>query len=269
MKKILCVILITVLFLLSACTKAPDAEQTADTTQPESTAEVTAAAEESTEAVKENTQAVAIETKTQASATEENMADYISGSEAPPPASRFTLEQLKEYKNAYSTMNDEDFLQFVIKADNLADTDIRSREEGKAMVEAIENTTVVLLDADKTNFRKMNYSELSYTISQPVKMSETRNLVCTYYTDLSEDNYKKVYENSETITYVTDITVNGVTASVYRRSNSVTGVDEFLAELFVDGTRISYRVTEEQTIEEFEADLARLEFVKIGDLLEE
>ena len=188
-------------------------------------------------------------------------------SEEPPYASYFTFKQLKDLKNACETMNDEELNKFITDSRNLWGSSIHNRETALTTLEAIENTTIVLLDGDKSNFYEIHYHDERFYITQPVIMSETKNLVCTYYTNLSEENVKTHHENTEYITYLTDVSANGVTANVYLFPNG--DVDEFYAEMFVDGTRISYRVTEEQTIEEFEADFARLEFVKIGDLLNE
>lgn len=188
-------------------------------------------------------------------------------SKEPPPVCYFTFDQLKVFKNACETMNEDEFSQFIKNSRNLLDGSINNLETAQIALKAIEDTTVILLDGEKSNFYEIAYHEKSLYISQPVIMSETKNLVCTYYTNLSEENVKTHHENTEYITYLTDVSVNGVTANVYIYPNG--DVDEFYAEMFVDGTRISYRVTEEQTIEEFEADFARLEFVKIGDLLNE
>ena len=184
-----------------------------------------------------------------------------------PPFCYFTLEQLKTYKNACETMSEKEFERFVKNSRNFADSNIDNLETAQTVMKAIEDTTVILLDGEKSNFYEIAYHEKSLYISQPVIMSETKNLVCTYYTNLSEENVKTHHENTEYITYLTDVTANGVTANVYIYPNG--DVDELYAEMFVDGTRITYRVTEEQTIEEFEADFARLQFVKIGDLLKE
>lgn len=164
-------------------------------------------------------------------------------------------------------MNDEELFEYMHSKENLWGSQIFSTEEALTYIEAIENTTVILLDGKPENLKKITFHELPLYITQPITMSDTRNLVCTYYTNLSDDNIKTKHENNEYIWYVTAVTANGVTADVYMYPNG--DVDEFYAEMFVDGTRIRYRVTEEQTIEEFEADFARLEFVKFGDLINE
>ena len=197
--------------------------------------------------------------------TKNQISDTIS--KEPPPVCYFTLEQLKMYKNACESMTEDEFIRFAKNSRNLLDGSINNLKAAQIALNAIEDTTVILLDGEKSNFYEIAYHEKSLYISQPVIMSETKNLVCTYYTNLSEENVKTHHENTEYITYLTDVTANGVTANVYLYPNG--DVDELYAEMFIDGTRITYRVTEEQTIEEFEADFARLEFVKIGDLLNE
>lgn len=197
--------------------------------------------------------------------TKNQTSDTIS--KEPPYASYFTFEQLKEFKNACETMNDEELKQYINNSRNLWGSSIHNRETALTTLKAIESTTIALLDGNKSNFHEIHYHDNRFYITQPIIMSETKNLVCTYYTNLNEENVKTHHENTEYITYLTDVTANGVTANVYIYPNS--DVDEFYAEMFVDGTRISYRVTEEQTIEEFEADFARLKFIKIGDLLNE
>ncbi|MBQ2842376.1 MAG: hypothetical protein IJE72_05020 [Clostridia bacterium] len=215
----------------------------------------------------ENSYNILNTTKTETSVSTTEKQNKDAANEEPPYASYFTFKQLKEFKNACETMNDEELNQYITDSRNLWGSSIHNRETALSTLDAIENTTIVLLDGDKSNFYEIHYHDERFYITQPVIMSETKNLVCTYYTNLSEENIKTHHENTEYITYFTDVTANGVTANVYISPNG--DVDEFYAEMFVDGTRITYRVTEEQTIEEFEADFARLEFVKIGDLLNE
>lgn len=271
MKKII-TIMVILLVLFSSCAKDINSESNTTTTEKENISDVIvfnngetvkfSETQAKTQDQEDKTEHTANETENDVVITTKKRDDNVS--EEPPPMSFFTLEQLKKFKNACETMNDDEFIQFLDDSENLNSSFINNREEALSVLNAIESTTIVLLDGEKSNFNEIDYYEKGSTITQPVFMSESRNLVCCYYTNLSENNVKTQHEK---LKYIAEVTANGITAEVYLLPNG--DVDEFYAEMFVDGTRITYRVTEEQTIEEFEEDFARLEFVKIGDLLEE
>lgn len=196
----------------------------------------------------------------------ENSDDYIE--HEPPYMFYFTLENFVEFKNAYETMTEEEFGEFIYETKKYyGNANIHSREDAKRIIEMAESTTVILLDGKTENFQEMDfYVENNYMFQPVIIVDGQRHIGCSYYPPLNEKSETFLYDNVEGAEFIKEVTNGEVTAKVYFYN------DEFRAEMRVNGTLIRYRVwtsTGVDSIEEFEADFARFEFAKIGDLLNE
>ncbi len=183
----------------------------------------------------------------------------------PPHMSIHTLESIAELENAHKTMSATEFAQFLWDTENYWGSSITSQEDALKVLDEIKRTTIILLDGNKDNFEEALLYEESHFLTNTIIMNDTGNIICTYYTPYRENVKTKTLGESQKATFIKEISANGVTADVYNFDRG--DKYEIYAEILVDESRIVLRVTEEQTIEEFESVFARLEFVKIGDLI--
>lgn len=177
-----------------------------------------------------------------------------------------TLEDIIAVETAYNNMGEEEFENFISdypKHYNM--NGIENRSDAKIILDELKETTIILLDGDKNNISEMYFYVGRNEIQQSIIVEGDRRMVCYYYTPQNINGSSSKYSNSSQANLVKEITVNGITAKVSKFANS----ELFFADISLNDTVICYRVTETQTIEEFEADFARLEFVKISDLLSE
>ncbi len=175
-----------------------------------------------------------------------------------------TLEDIIAVETAYNNMKEEEFENFISNYPKHYNMNgIENRSDAKIILDELKETTIILLDGDKNNISEMYFYLGRNEIQQSIIVEGDRRIVCYYYTPQNINGSSSKYSNSNQANLVKEITVNGITAKVSKFPNS----ELFFADISLNNTVICYRVTEAQTIEEFEADFTRLKFVKIGDLL--
>lgn len=175
---------------------------------------------------------------------------------------QFDIETLKALKKAAEIMSDTEFESYLEeKRLELAWFEmVNTTEKFNSLLDDIENIYVAVLDENTHNVF-LTYYINEKRVFQSVSFSETRRFGFDFYVNI-EPFY---YANMEGAEYTKTINTDFVKADIYTFENK-TG---FCADAVLGEQKFDIRVSETQTIEEFEADFARLEFVKIGDLLNE
>lgn len=177
---------------------------------------------------------------------------------------QFDIKTLKALKKAAETMTDAEFEnyleenRFELAWFELVDT----VEDFNALLDDIEDIYVAVLDSNSYDNISLTYYATENRIFQTVSFSETRRFAFDFYVSVEPIHY---FENIEGMEYIKTVEINSVKADVFKSENR----KGFCADAVFDGQKFDIRVSEAQTTEEFEADLARISFVKIGDLLAE
>lgn len=175
---------------------------------------------------------------------------------------QFDIGTLKSLKKAAETMTDAEFERYLEESRlELAWLEmVNTTEKFNSLLDDIENIYVAVLDENSHNVF-LTYYVNEKRVFQSVSFSETRRFGFDFYVNI-EPFY---YANMEGAKYIKTVNTDFVKADIYIFENK-TG---FCADAVLGEQKFDVRVSEVQTIEEFEADFARLEFVKIGDLLNE
>lgn len=177
---------------------------------------------------------------------------------------QFDIKTLKELKKAAATMTDAEFENYLEENRFIFAwlEMVNTVEKFNSLIYDIENIYVAVLDTDSYDDVSLTYYTREKRIFQAVSFSETKRFAFDYYVGIDPIYYFKDLEGAE---YVKTIEINSVNANVYELESR----KGFCADAVLGEQEFDIRVSEKQTIEEFEADFARLEFVKIGDLLNE
>lgn len=178
----------------------------------------------------------------------------------------FTPQTLAEFKHAYETMTEQEFLTFVDETkDVYGIAGINSKEDAKRILDIASSITVVLIDGKPENLREIHmYVDCGMMDTAFLVVEGERHIGFTYESPIGNQDSFPSYDDVENAEFIKEITKGDVTARVFYCRN------EYCSEMWVNGTNISTSVwtsTGEQTLEEFEADFARFEFAKMSDLM--
>lgn len=175
---------------------------------------------------------------------------------------QFDIETLRALKKAAETMTDAEFESYLEESRlELAWFEmVNTTGKFNSLLDDIENIYVAILDENSDDV-SLTYYVNEKRVFQSVSFSETRRFGFDFYVNIEPFYYANI-EGSE---YIKTVNTDFVKADIYTFENK-TG---FCADAVLGEQKFDIRVSEAQTIEEFEADFARLTFVKIGDLLNE
>lgn len=175
-----------------------------------------------------------------------------------------TLDDIAEVEKAYNNMDEEEFIEYISNhPKHYGMNGIESRSDAKKVLDEVKETTVVLLDGEKSNVSEMYFYVERNEIQQLIVVEDEKRLACYYYTPQNTNSGASKYGNVAGAVLVTEVKSNEATAEVYQFPSS----ELFFVDISLNDTVICYRVTQEQTIEEFEEDFERLQFAKIEELL--
>lgn len=180
-----------------------------------------------------------------------------------------TIDKLRQIKSALSTMNNDEYKiymnenhygPFMNGMDDLEDAEI--------FMEEFETTTIPVLDGIEENISKLAlYCEDNCIHHLIIYDSEEkqRTSVWTYTAKSTRPRVMNFGDEVEVVTVKT-IETDRYTANLYKTINADY---KFFGEITVDDSYIILRSFDIETMEEFEECFSRLEFRKIGDLMNE
>lgn len=268
MKKINVFLCMTILLFTVACGKQTIKEISAETktdlqtvlnaNQIETTGNFTENFKESTTKVKE----AAKETNSVTQAVSKK-----DTAEVPPYFFTIDLNELREIKQAVEMMNETEFAEYMNK--NFA-SEVRNGmdtlNKTKSILNELEETYIVVLDGKKENVSTLTFRSENNEIYQLVSFDEEHRISSYSYTP--ENTHQKSLKINEDSSVVKSQKIEHETYSaiLYELDNSDY---TFLAGINTEDTFIVLRTNKIQSFEDFKTYFARLEFVKIGDLLNE
>ena len=188
-----------------------------------------------------------------------------SKSEESPPSDTVSLNiiTLRHVKKAAETMNDEEFFSYLqYNYFDAINCDFDTPEKFLSFLEQIENIYIAKLPYDDESIKSLNYKIGQSEVFQSILMHDSLRFAFNFYVSVEPNFYYSTLDGSE---YIKSIENNSIKADVYKTKS----IEGYCADAVIYNQCANFRASEAQTLEEFETDFARLEFVKIGDLLNE
>ena len=186
-----------------------------------------------------------------------------------PNAILVTLEDLNFIKIASNTMSQDEFTTYMIS--NYSGEYINgmhSIENTKIILKEFEESTIPVLDGNTDKISDLHLYRDYNCIHQLIiyDREETQRSSDWIYTVNSEKSEVLEFEEEVEIVSYKTIETDCYTANLYETKNADY---EFYGEITIDGSYIVLRSDGMDGIEEFEECFSRLEFRKIGDLMNE
>ena len=180
-----------------------------------------------------------------------------------------TIDKLRLIKNALSTMNNDEY-KIYMNENHYGPfmNGMNNLENSKIFMEEFETTTIPVLDGIEENIAKLAlYREDNCIHHLIIYDSEEiqRTSVWTYTAKSTRPRVMNFGDEVEVVTVKT-IETDRYTANLYETINADY---KFFGEITVDNSYIILRSFDIETMEEFEECFSRLEFRKIGDMLNE
>ena len=179
------------------------------------------------------------------------------------------LDELKDIRNILSFMQEDDFREYMYENHYGAFVNgMYTIENAKLLMKEFEETTIPVLDGDVENVSKLLlYRDSNCIHNLIIYDSEEiqRTSVWVYTVNSTKPKVMEFGEEVEIVS-IKNLETDSYTANLYETKNADY---KFFGEITVDNSYIILRSFGIETIEEFEECFSRLEFRKIGDLLDE
>ena len=203
---------------------------------------------------------IATNSETNVTDTKHNSAPYIIS---------VMLDELKDIRDAVNSMQEDDFKEYMYENHYGAIVNgMNTIEKARVLMEEFEATTIPVLDGDAKNVSKLLlYRDSNCIHNLIIYDSEEiqRTSVLIYTVNHTEANAMSFTEDVEFIS-TKNIENDRYIAKLYE-----TNIEDykFYGEVTIDDSYIVLRSGGIETMEEFEECFSRLEFIKIGDLMNE
>ena len=179
------------------------------------------------------------------------------------------LDELRDIRNAINSMREDDFKEYMYENHYGAIMNgMNTIENAKLLMEEFESTTIPVLDGDLENVSKLGlYRESNCIHHLIIYDSEEmqRTSVWTYTVNSTKPKVMEFGEEVEIVSLKT-IETDRYIANLYETRNADY---KFFGEIIIDDSYIILRSFGIEIMEEFEECFSRLEFKKIGDLMNE
>lgn len=180
-----------------------------------------------------------------------------------------TIDELKIIRNAVNTIPEDKFQLYMFwNHESVFNNGMNNLENAKALMEEFEATTIPVLDGDINNISTLSfdcdYNHFYQLIVYDNEMTQ-RIGVWIYTANYTVPKKNELTKNIKLFS-IKNIKNDKYTAKLYETRNAD---DKFIAEITTDGSYIVLRSFGIEKMEEFEECFSRLEFRKIGDLLDE
>ncbi len=181
----------------------------------------------------------------------------------------FTLSDLKEVKQAYDTMDANDFMAYMEneKFELYIQGFGESYENSCILIEELCNTTLPVLDGNSQNVSELAFYWQINQIDQLIFFDETKRASVIIYTPNSTET-KSLPFTDVGVSLENTFKVNGYTINIYDKVKKETSDIEFYAEVISDEIYMVFRSADILSVDDFSTELNKLEFIKIKDLLE-
>lgn len=273
MKKSLCILFIFI-SLFTACTKQSETNQTTTSDKQQSAVKsniaVFSAANQNESALEtditQNPLTTLKETNPKTT-TEKATSAKEEAQEGAPMIIFLSLDELKEIKHAFDTMEADEFQTYMEKEHiNTCMNGMWDYESSTALLNEMCSTYVPLLDGNPDKLDNISFYWERNDIYQLLIFDEEQR--ASVLIDTVNNTEPKGLQFGNEVVCISEKTIekDNYTAHLYEYENADY---RFFADILIDDTYIVLRSGWIDTMEAFEACFNRLSFVKIGDLLNE
>lgn len=176
-----------------------------------------------------------------------------------------SFAELKLINEALETMSAEEFEKYMSEENPaLSLSGMHNYKKAKILIDELKETTILLLNNELSFNSKFSFYYERNEVHIFSDLSEKKRVACYAFTPQRETSKEYGMSLNENLVFLNETQKDGVTLKVYDSLYEDRG---FHIETEIDNTYITLWINKKQNIEEFESDLARLEFIKIGDLL--
>lgn len=272
MKKIIC-LLLAVLFVFASCGNPTEADTTEKSTVSEAEIKTVSAEESILQTTYSNEEPNDKTSATVISATKEAISHLQSTNRqeevqnSSPIILYFDLSDLQEIKQAYETMNPDDFMVYMeTEKTNIYMTGFEDYESSGNMLKKLSSTTIPLLDGNPDNFPEQAYYPKNDSVDSLVFFDDNKRFIVSAE-NAETDSPKGLKLDSESeIISEKAFETDAYSATIYEVSNDYYA---YFATVEINDSYIVMRSMGIDSVEDFEECFKRLQFVKIGDLLEQ
>ena len=179
----------------------------------------------------------------------------------------FTLPDLKEIKQAYDSMNPDDFMTYMeYDKKELFMTGFWDYESSGKLIDKLSSTTIPLIDGNPDDFSEYSYFSESNSVDSLIFFDESKRFIVTAE-DAESNTLKELKSDSElNIISEKDLKTDTYSATIYEVTDDYYS---YLAEVETNGSYIVLRSMGIDSLEDFEECFNRLKFIEIGDLIEQ
>lgn len=271
MKKLVC-LLLAVIFIFASCGNPTEADTTEKSTVSEAEINTVSAEESVLQTTYSNVEPNNNTSTTVISATKEAISHLQSTNRqeevqnSSPIILYFDLSDLQEIKQAYETMNPDDFMVYMeTEKTNIYMTGFEDYESSGNMLKKLSSTTIPLLDGNPDNFPEQAYYPKNDSVDSLVFFDDNRRFIVSAE-NAEKDSPKGLKLDSESeIISEKALETDAYSATIYEVSNDYYA---YFATVEINDSYIVMRSMGIDSVEDFEECFKRLQFVKIGDLLE-
>lgn len=272
MKKLVC-LLLAVIFIFASCGNPTEADTTEKSTVSEAEINTVSAEESILQTTYSNVEPNDKTSTTVISATKEAISHLQSTNRqeevqnSSPIILYFDLSDLQEIKQAYETMNPDDFMVYMeTEKIEIYMTGFEDYESSENMLEKLSSTTIPLLDGNPDNFPEQAYYSQNDRLDSLVFFDDNKRFIVTVE-DAEKDTSNELELDSESkIISEKILETEEYSATIYEVINDYYS---YFATVKINGSYIVMRSMGIDSVEDFEECFNRLEYVKIGDLLEQ
>ncbi|MBR5562409.1 MAG: hypothetical protein IKW12_04585 [Clostridia bacterium] len=184
-----------------------------------------------------------------------------------PKNIRFTINELKEIKSAFDSMNETDFMTYIEKEKPIHYSGgLYDYEKASDLLQELFSTSTVLFDNNTESLESISFYWERNSVHQLISFGDDKKVSAMI--DTPESTGTKELQLGDNTVYLYEKEINGknYSATLYETENTDY---KFFANVITENSHIVLRSHNIQSFDDFENGFLKLRFVKIGDLLDE
>ncbi len=184
-----------------------------------------------------------------------------------PQNIRFTLNDLKELKFAFDSMEPNDFMTYIKDEKPMHYSGgLYDYEKASNLLQELFSTSIVLHENNAELLESISFYWERNSIHQLISFEEDKKVSAMIDTPESESPKELQLGDDTVYLYEKEINGENFSSTLYETENSDY---KFFANVVTENTHIVLRSHNIPTFDYFESGFLKLRFVKIGDLLDE
>lgn len=184
-----------------------------------------------------------------------------------PKNIRFTINEVKEIKSAFDSMNETDFMTYIEKEKPIHYSGgLYDYEKATDLLQELFSTSIVLFDNNTESLDSISYYWERNRVHQLISFGDDKKVSAMI--DTPESTGTKELQLGDNTVYLCEKEINGenYSATLYETENTDY---KFFANVVTENSHIVLRSHNIQSFDDFENGFLKLRFVKTGEFLDE